>query len=311
MPNSTEEDRIEAPASTLAFETMAPQPQSGRGASRCILRDRRSVVAAAQHGCKRSGGGSGSCARYAQFCPRPTRRQRRQPPPNRLDTQKIVHAAHLARAIKTRDDCDKPIIECATGDIQEDKDLVSGNMDDQNEDISGVSAASQEANVEVVSIDTENTDNIIEEDQEELDEATNSRLARLQNYACPRMRRKALLDWVNQRVHEISREDAEEPDTEDQDIRSALMDAVGQASMNVEADLADVSLDFSKPLNPECDKSGDISPSRIRFADSAVTYVLSETEKTAAGPCWALDEVLETNVHDSPSAPLGKWCRIS
>lgn len=159
--------------------------------------------------------------------------------------------------------------------------------------------------------DSEDSEDAMEDD---LDEDTTARLARLQNYACPKIRRKALLQWVTQRVSEISREDVDEPDNEETEIRSALMDAVGIANMNAEADLRDIQadlvrLDFQAPTSP---RLGD-TRSRIRFADSAVTYVLkleagnAIASGSASGPSWTLDRVLETNVFDSPSGPLCKW----
>jgi len=151
--------------------------------------------------------------------------------------------------------------------------------------------------------DSEDSEDVTEDD---LDEETNARLARLQNYACPKIRRKALMQWVTQRVSEISREDVDEPDNEETEIRSALMDAVGIANMNAEADLRDIQadlvrLDFQAPTSPWL---GDTSPrSRIRFADSAVTYVLKlESDNAVAtwfasglenrSASWTLDRVL-------------------
>jgi hypothetical protein len=189
---------------------------------------------------------------------------------------------------------------------------------------------------------SEESDDDMEGSDNEAMDAQKRRIARLQNYACPRLRRKALMEWVSQRVQEVSREDDDDPDNEDQDIRTALMDAIGLASVNVEADLRDVGLDFSRQVSQESvafsrqasieDSDSPRSPalsatglsrqvsrdsctsqeSRIRFAESSVTYLLKPdaetTSKSAAGSrYWTLDRVVETDVFDGPSAPLSKY----
>lgn len=171
--------------------------------------------------------------------------------------------AQLARALKPDNRCNRHRPEHSIGHIHEEDDQgrvhsKSKHCENSKKDLDCGKAAVQEA---------------ADDDAEEVEEEQEAdvRLARLQNYACPRLRRKALLGWINQRLHEISREDADEPDIEDQEIRSRLMDAVGNGSVNIEADLQDVSLDFSTPIQVQ-HKLADSSPgSRIRFADNSVT----------------------------------------
>lgn len=315
---------------------MAPQPQSGR-ASRCVLRDRRSVVTADPHGCRRGG------TRHAQFLPRPVRRNRGRQhlPPDRLDTSKMIAAVQRSRAIKE----ERKNRSSMTKSKNETHEAGEGCF--QSDLVSEEAALELAASIAVPASD--DSDDGREDQSEESDDAMEGsesndvekrRIARLQNYACPRLRRKALMEWVSQRVQEISREDDDDPDNEDQDIRTALMDAIGLASVNVEADLRDVGLDFSRQVSQESvafsrqvsaeepeepgsplstgfsrqmsRESCTSQESRIRFADNAVTYLLKPDSEAGplsiAGPrCWTLDRVLETDVLDSPSAPLSKW----
>lgn len=153
------------------------------------------------------------------------------------------------------------------------------------------------------------------------DIATTSALTqRMQKYTCKRMRRKALLAWVTGKVQEISREDADEPDDEETEIRTALMEAIGIASVNVENDLGEMDLEDLFAPTPMVrqrfpkDPKNHLPGSGIRFADNAVTYLLKLEEAESAapelgqGPQWKLDGVVEMGVFvDGPSAPLQKW----
>lgn len=139
---------------------------------------------------------------------------------------------------------------------------------------------------------------------------------RMQEYMCKRMRRRSLLAWVTARVQEISCEDADEPDEEDMGIRSVLMDAIGIASVNVEANLSEVRLDeIFAPITIA--QTGDAPRSKTRFADTSMTYFLKlQSEESGwpglrRSPYWMLDGVVETSVYiDGPSAPVQKWLTV-
>lgn len=269
-------------------------------------------------------------------------------PPDRLDANKMLAAVQRARALKEERKAKRTQPRTDSDQVQEGEHVMEdASSDEATEDIehsgkheaelassvgcnngSHARVGEDDASSDETPEDAEHSgqresdsDDAMQED-EELDEANLRRYARLENYATPRLRRKALLEWVTQRVQEVSREDAEEPDNEEKDIRTALMDAIGLASVNVEADLRDVNLSDEFTLSRQASKtsqgsqesleSADATPggSRIRFADSSVTYLLkpeTDVPVPTAGPCWTLDRVVETNVFDSPSAPLSKW----
>jgi len=222
----------------------------------------------------------------------------------------MVLAAQLARALTVKPDngCNRRRPECAIGHFHEEDDEGHAQSKTEHHENAERGLNCGEAAVKEVA------DDDAQEVSDDLSEEANARLARLQNYACPKLRRKALLGWVGQRVQEISREDADEPDSEDNEIRSRLMDAVGNGSVNIEADLCDVSLDFCKPIQVHNALAGTSSGSRIRFADSSLTYLLKcddtddgiDSLLSGLGPRWTFDRVVETSVFDSPSAPLRK-----
>lgn len=156
----------------------------------------------------------------------------------------------------------------------------------------------------------DDSDDVEEEDEEDREKA---RQAMLEKLACPRRRRCLLTGWVNRRVNEICNEDVDEPDSEDEAIRSALMDAIGAASANVETDLSTCTLDLLAYAS-DCQQAEAAPVSKLNFSSSTLTYVIQpETEgslalvPTTGNACWTLDQVVETSLLDTPSAPLGKW----
>jgi len=166
-----------------------------------------------------------------------------------------------------------------------------------------------------------------EEDDDKDDEDGRLKRQMLEKLACPRHRRKTLTGWVTRRCSEICNEDADEPDSEDEEIRSALMDALGAASENVEADLANGYLNLSADdfgtldllawtLEPLLGYTSEQSPQspKIRFAGSSVTFFIKpEMETTIAlvsttsNTSWMLDSVQETPLLGNVGTPLGKW----
>lgn len=166
------------------------------------------------------------------------------------------------------------------------------------------------------------TDNSLEEDpKEELeDESARSRRVLLELLSA-RHRRKKLGSWMSRRVEEMCVEDEVEPDSEDDALRSSLVEALGGASLNLEANLSDASperIADTYQLDDEVQDSCCSSPassrgSSVSFADSSSMYLMRQIPASkdlmswTSTPSWHIEEVVDVDVFFSPSAPLRKW----
>jgi len=282
-----------------------PQARGGH-ASRCIIRDRRCVTPVArQGGCGRS-----------RLTRSPRNHGAWHSAHNSFTSTQILLAVQRSHARKTDRDCRRAFSEYESKRHKR-NDEHALIKEDCNQDTSA-QAAEEPENTDgdqdisaKAAEEPESTDGDIEDDVDVPEPSV-----RLQEYMCKRMRRKALLAWVAGKVQEISREDADEPDEEEIGIRSVLMDAIGIASVNVEANLNEVCLDeLFAPI--AMSQIGDAQRSTIRFADTSMTYFLKlqSDESGMPGlkhsPYWTLDGVVETSVYvDGPSAPVQKWLTV-
>jgi len=268
-----------------------PSCQPGH-ASRCIIRNARSVVMPPAGGCKDI---------YKRALVPPSR-----PPASRPDRC-------TKKSRRTESHQCTPRRRTASGSCQADHvrkmhRLLSSNTERKKQGATQTDAGLDQCQEVGSNAECQKPEDKPEDDVQCDDSASvSASKEKLESFACPRRRRKKLLWWVNQRVQEIGDEDAEDPDSEDEDIKSLLMDAVGHATVNVESDMGEDSWDFQTKISGTC--YNDMSPSsKVSFADNTKTYVMTCIgDEAACTISWALDSIVDMNVFDSPSAPLRKW----